>query len=211
MDERMSKNRKLANSGISPLQLTEKFGSPLYVYDGDLIGRRCRELKPSFSGLVLYYASKANENPEIVRLIAKAGFGIETVSPEEIRVARRVGVPVSKITFTCSSIDEDELVWIVKQRVRVHLDSLTQVEMFGRNFPGRDISVRLNQGIGAGHHAHVVDALARSDELRDEVGDLLACRVGEVPGPARGLDDGLDGLQHLARLRRRIADVGFSC
>ncbi|OGG38819.1 diaminopimelate decarboxylase [Candidatus Jorgensenbacteria bacterium GWA1_49_17] len=152
----MSKNRKLANSGISPLQLTEKFGSPLYVYDGDLIGRRCRELKPSFSGLVLYYASKANENPEIVRLIAKAGFGIETVSPEEIRVARRVGVPVSKITFTCSSIDEDELVWIVKQRVRVHLDSLTQVEMFGRNFPGRDISVRLNQGIGAGHHAHVI-------------------------------------------------------
>lgn len=142
--------------GISALWLVKKFGSPLYVYDSGLIRKRCEELKSNFSGLTLYYALKANENPEIVRLIAQAGFSIETVSPSEIRVARRIGVPASKITYTCNSIDEAELVWVVKRGVRIHLDSLNQVEMFGRNFSGRDISVRLNQGIGAGHHQHVI-------------------------------------------------------
>jgi diaminopimelate decarboxylase len=36
------------------------------------------------------------------------------------------------------------------------LDSLTQLETWGREKLGRDVSLRLNQGIGAGHHAHVI-------------------------------------------------------
>lgn len=142
--------------GISPTTLLARFGSPLYVYDAKTIRARCRELKETFPDFRLSYACKANTNPAIVRLIAREGFDIETVSPREIKVARNVGVPVSRITFTCGSISEQELISIVRQGVRVHLDSLTQVERFGRHFPGKDISVRLNQGVGAGHHAHVI-------------------------------------------------------
>ena len=142
--------------GISPARIAEKFGSPLYVYDGDAIRKKCKELKKSFPGMNLYYACKANTNPEVIKIIFSEGFGIETVSPGEIRVARKAGVPASKITFTCGSIDEGELVAVAKQNIRIYLDSLHQVEIFGKHFPGKEISVRLNQGIGAGHHAHVV-------------------------------------------------------
>jgi diaminopimelate decarboxylase len=138
------------------LTLTKKFGTPLYVYDGATIKQKCRELKRALPNAAWYYACKANTHPEIMRLVAKEGFGIEAVSPGEIKAALSAGVPVSKITFTCSNIEEAELVWVVKQKIRVHLDSLHQVEVIGKHFPGSNISVRLNQGIGAGHHSHVV-------------------------------------------------------
>ena len=143
------KDRKL-------LEIASKFGTPIYFYDGETIRTACRELKRSLPGIKLYYACKANNNPEIVRLIHKEGFGIETVSPGEIAVAKRVGVSTSQMTFTCCSIDEKELVSVVKQGVRVYLDSLHQVEVFGKHFPGKEISVRLNLQIGAGHHSHVI-------------------------------------------------------
>ena len=136
--------------------LIKRFGSPLYIYEAETIRARCRELKKAFPNFRLDYACKANTNPEIVRLIYKEGFGIECVSPGEIAVAKKVKVPLRDITFTCGSIHEAELLSVAKQNIRIYLDSLTQVEQYGRNFPKSDISVRLNLGVGAGHHSHVI-------------------------------------------------------
>jgi len=136
--------------------VARKFGTPMYLYDGKTIKRQCKKLKESLKGVDLYYACKANTNKEIVKLIYKQGFGIETVSPGEIAIARKAGVPISKITFTCGSIGENEIISVAKQGIRMHLDSLHQVEIFGKNFPDREISVRLNLNIGAGHHSHVI-------------------------------------------------------
>jgi|SRR3989344_2183018 len=137
-------------------RLAREVGTPIYVYDASIIKERCGELKRNLSGINLYYACKANTNIEVIKLIYRSGFGIETVSPGEIAAARRAEVPISKITFTCGSISEKELVSVVRQGIKVHLDSLHQVEIFGKNFPGKEISVRLNLNIGAGHHSHVI-------------------------------------------------------
>lgn len=145
----MQNNKKLK-------KIARKLGTPIYLYDGEIIKRACKELKKCFEKVDLYYACKANTSPEIIKMIFRQGFGIETVSPGEIAIARNVGIPVSRITFTCGNIDDRELISVAKQGVRIHLDSLHQVETFGKNFPGKEISVRLNLGVGAGHHAHVV-------------------------------------------------------
>lgn len=147
---------RTTNIAAAILAAAKKYGTPLYIYDGAMIVQKCRELKKYLPGAELYYACKANTNAEVMKLIAREGYGIETVSPGEIKAARRAGAPVSKITFTCSSVNEGELVAVVKQGIRVHLDSLHQVEIVGKHFPGSKISVRLNQGIGAGHHSHVI-------------------------------------------------------
>ncbi|MCE9548966.1 diaminopimelate decarboxylase, partial [Candidatus Nomurabacteria bacterium] len=137
-------------------KIIQKFGTPIYLYEGNIIEKACAELKKNLRGVNLYYACKANTNLEIIKLIYKQGFGIETVSPGEIAITRKAGVPISKITFTCGSINEEELLSVVKQGIRVHLDSLHQVEMFGKKFPGKEISVRLNLNFGAGSHSHVI-------------------------------------------------------
>lgn len=137
-------------------KLIGAYGSPLYVYDAACIRARCRELRRAFPDFELYYACKANTNPAIIKIIRDGGFGIECVSPGEISIALSMGVSPERITYTCGSVHEKELVDVVTQGIRAHLDSLTQVDYFGKNFPGRDISVRLNLGVGAGHHEHVI-------------------------------------------------------
>lgn len=138
------------------LKIARKLGTPLYTYEAKKIKKGCNELKRNFPFARLYYACKANTNTEVIRLIYRQGFGIETVSPGEIYIARKAGVPVSKITFTCGSISEKELLSVVQQGVKVHLDSLRQVEIFGKHHGGKEISVRLNLQIGAGGHSHLI-------------------------------------------------------
>ena len=145
----MQRNNKLINTA-------KKLGTPIYLYDAEIIKQKCKELKTNLKYANLYYACKANTNTEIIKLIYKQGYGIETVSPGEISIARKAGVPVSKITFTCSNIDEEELISVIKQGIRVHLDSLYQVKIFGKHFKNREISVRLNLNVGGGHHSHVI-------------------------------------------------------
>lgn len=141
---------------MKPQDLLQEFGSPLYVYDARVVRSRCNELQSLFPDFRLYFACKANTNPLLVKLIHEQGFRIETVSPGEIAVARGAGVPIKDLTFTCGNIPEKELLEVVNMGVRTHLDSLTQVEQLGKHFPGRKISVRLNLGVGAGHHSHVI-------------------------------------------------------
>ena len=43
-----------------PVQLAEEYGTPLYVYNENLLRRRCRELK----GLISYKNFKVNYSPE---------------------------------------------------------------------------------------------------------------------------------------------------
>jgi diaminopimelate decarboxylase len=44
----------------------------------------------------------------------------------------------------------------VEQEVSVNLGSLVLLEKFGQRFPQTSVSVRINPGIGAGHHAHCI-------------------------------------------------------
>ena len=138
------------------LSIAKKYGTPLYVYDASVIEEQCAKLFRHFSGISFHYAMKANSNPEILKIIRKAGMGVEAVSLGELRLALQCGFKPAHISFTCSNQTEHELVEAAKSGVRVHLDSLTQLETWGKKKLGSSVSLRLNQGIGAGHHAHVI-------------------------------------------------------
>ena len=136
--------------------IAAKFGTPVYVYDRATLRKQCETLTRRFPGFEIHYAMKANSNPSILREIRTAGLGVEAVSEGELAMARQVGFPRNRISFTCSNATEEELRAASLEAGRVHLDSLHQVEMWGKGKMGPTISLRLNQGIGAGHHAHVI-------------------------------------------------------
>lgn len=132
------------------------YGTPVYVYEQQSIVEQCQKLKRHFPGVAIHYAMKANSNPEILRIIRNEGIGAEAVSLGELALAKHVGFKARDTSFTCASLTEEELAAAAASGARVHLDSLTQLETWGRLALGRDVSLRLNQGIGAGHHAHVI-------------------------------------------------------
>lgn len=139
-------------------QLTEQFGSPLYVYDAEKIREQFRKLKDNitYPKTQFHYACKANTNIEILKLIRELGGFIETVSKGEVLAAFKAGFTPEQIIFTCSNITKEELQFLIDNKITVNLDSLGQIEKYGQLNPGGKISIRINQGIGAGHHSHVI-------------------------------------------------------
>ncbi|MBF0240189.1 MAG: diaminopimelate decarboxylase [SAR324 cluster bacterium] len=151
-------NNQILFEGISARELIQQYGSPLYVYEESVIKTQIEQLKKNFPNLQpgIHYAMKANPNPAILKLVLEAGCGVDTVSPLEVQLALDTGFSPQKIIFTGNNVTPEELFWCVNQGVLVNLDSLDRVADFGAKFPGTVISVRVNPGIGAGHHDHCI-------------------------------------------------------
>jgi len=86
----------------------------------------------------------------------KEGCNIETVSKGEVKLALKAGFKPQQIIFTCSNIDENEIKFLIKNKILMNLDSSSQTEIYGRLNPGGKVGIRINQGIGSGHHKHCV-------------------------------------------------------
>ncbi|MGK0289369.1 MAG: diaminopimelate decarboxylase, partial [bacterium] len=75
---------KLGNQTVA--ELTEQFGSPLYVYDEKTLRERCRQLKslctlPNFH---IAYSAKANTSIALMKIIREEGIGVDAMTLGEI-------------------------------------------------------------------------------------------------------------------------------
>jgi diaminopimelate decarboxylase len=109
-----------------------KYGTPLYVYDGDRIERNFFRFKGAFSAAYpktrFYFAVKANTNMSIVALLKRYGAGAECISMGEMKIARKLGYPGQNILFTASSKSPEELEFAVQNRILINLDSMGDLE-----------------------------------------------------------------------------------
>ncbi|MFM7627189.1 MAG: bifunctional aspartate kinase/diaminopimelate decarboxylase, partial [Gammaproteobacteria bacterium] len=128
-----------------------------YVYDTATIGDRCRELRALRSVAALHYAMKANPHPAVLGAVRAAGIGIECVSRAEVEhaLASLPGLVPGEILFTPNFAPRDEYRWAVASGVRLTLDTLHPLRHWGALFRGREALLRLDPGVGRGHHAHV--------------------------------------------------------
>jgi len=89
--------------GVDATQLTQQFGTPLYVFDEALVRQRCREFVEAFkaSGLKFQvaYASKAFCVMAMCRLAAEEGMSLDVVSDGELYTALQAGFPAERIHF----------------------------------------------------------------------------------------------------------------
>jgi diaminopimelate decarboxylase len=144
--------------GNSPEQLLKNFGSPLYVYNEDIFRERCRQMV----GLVDYphykvtYSIKANSNLTLLKIAREEGMHADAMSPGEIYVLEKAGFKPCEIFYISNNVSEEEMKFAIDRGIDTSVDSLSQLEMFGRLNPGGKVAIRINPGIGAGHHAKVI-------------------------------------------------------
>ncbi|MFN0049684.1 MAG: diaminopimelate decarboxylase [Cytophagales bacterium] len=149
----LSQSNQYQIQGIAVEKIVEEFGSPLYVYDAQVIENQVNKLKAAFSGLnlKLKYASKALTNISILKLIKKYGCEVDTVSLEEIEVALKAGFNPNEILFTPNSVGIDEIVKAVELGVFVNIDNLYILEAFGQKYGNtQPCCIRINPHIEAG-------------------------------------------------------------
>ncbi len=167
-----------------PRELVARFGSPLYVYNEGILRARCRELcaLSSLPGFHVNYSAKANTNPALLRIIRSEGLVVDAMSPGELHLNELAGFAPDEITYVCNNVSAEELHLAAEHGCVVSVDSLSQLELFGRTVAGGRVMVRMNPGIGAGHSSKVItggrstkfgvdlNLLPRVLELVDEYG-----------------------------------------
>lgn len=146
----MSAN-SLSNSQL--LQAAEHFGTPLYVYHAEKIQEQYNRLTAAFkdSNVVFYYACKALTNVNILRYIHSLGANADCSSINEVKLALYAGFPPARVLYTSNGIAFDEIEEAVSLGVSVNIDSLSNLEKFGRRFGhSYPVGIRLRPNIMAG-------------------------------------------------------------
>jgi diaminopimelate decarboxylase len=115
--------------GMTIEALAERFGTPLYIYDAEVMRRSFSALKIALNGFAgIVYSIKANPNPAIARIFVDLGAGIEIASAGEYDRAREAGVAPHAILFAGPGKRDDELSHVVKNGIgEIHLESLEEM------------------------------------------------------------------------------------
>lgn len=81
------------------LEQAKKYNS-FYFYDERKIISAANRLKEDFNGIEFLYSLKSNPAPAIVKTIVSQGFGADVASLEEVKLAKRFGLPLEKIQYS---------------------------------------------------------------------------------------------------------------
>jgi len=181
--------------------IRERFGTPCYVYDRRALETAARTALafPAPFGFTLRYAMKANPCRAILRVFDDLGLHFDASSDHEAeRAIGFAGVAPGKIQLT-SQMPSRALERLVNQGVRYNACSLHQLDRFGATFPGHDVSIRVNPGLGSGStnrtntggagssfgiwHEHLDEAIALAARHRVTIGRLHT-HIGSGSDPA---------------------------
>lgn len=128
-------------------KIIQTFGTPCYVYDEQGILERGLELKNAMRhvrGFQQYYAVKAWNNPENLRLQLGMGFGFDCSSPYELELAERVGASGEEIMFTSNNSRPEWFDQAKKLGAIINLDDVSLIRKV-QGFP-ETICFRVNPG-----------------------------------------------------------------
>ncbi len=135
------------------LQLAEKYGSPLCVYDAEKIESQYKRLTKAFSGvkqLQINYAVKALSNISILKLFNRLGSGLDTVSIQEVKLGLEAGFKPEDIIYTPNGVSIEEIETVATLGVQINIDNLSILELFGQKHPKTPVCIRINPHVMAG-------------------------------------------------------------
>ena len=139
---------------LSPAQaaaVRERFGTPCYVYDRRTLETQARTALacPHAFGFRLRYAMKANPNRAVLGILHRLGLHVDASSDHEVARALRAGFAPGEIQLT-SQMPSRRLEEWVAAGVLVTACSLHQLQRLAGAFPARDLTIRVNPGLGSG-------------------------------------------------------------
>jgi len=140
------------------LELANKYGSPLYVYDTNKIQSQYERLTSAFSSvknLKLNYAVKALSNINILKFFKNLGAGLDTVSIQEVRLGLTTGIDPKNIIFTPNGVSLKEIEEVAAMGVQINIDNLSILELFGQKHPEVPVCIRINPHIMAGGNSKI--------------------------------------------------------
>ncbi|WP_420455566.1 alanine racemase [Rubrivirga sp.] len=186
--------------------------TPRYVYDLATVRDRARALRAAVPADRYLYAVKANGHADVVRALAAEGLRPECVSGFEIAHVRQVlpALDPAEVLYTPNFAPRAEVAQALADGVRVTLDNAATLDVWAEVWRGHDVFVRVDPGVGKGHHAHVRTA-GTASKFGVAGADLgpLAVRAGalgvRVVGLHAHVGSGVDEPEAWAQTARTLA------
>jgi diaminopimelate decarboxylase len=153
--------REIAGARIA--DMARDHGTPLYVYDANVIRERCRDLA---AWDTIRFAQKACSNLAILDLVRREGVLVDAVSAGEIHRALAAGYPAHAtsapgasgdlppahpIVYTADIFDRESLDAVARLGIHVNCGSADMLEQLAERMPGASVTLRVNPGFGHGH------------------------------------------------------------
>jgi len=157
--------------GCDCVELTKKFGTPLYIFDEDTLRSRCQEFKSEFTkrypDITILYASKAFLNRALATILKEEGLGLDVVSGGELSLAQSVDFPRENVYFHGNNKTADELKqaldWGIGRIVVDNFHELELLDSLARKMGVRQhILLRLNPGVDPHTHRHTTTGILDS-------------------------------------------------
>ncbi len=150
---------RLSIGGCDLIELAERHGTPLFVYDEAHVRARCREAV-AVLGDGATYASKAFLCRAMARLAHEEGMRIDVATGGELQVTLAAGVPAERTVLHGNNKSLDELRMALEVGVgRIVVDSndeLNRIEsLVAGGLPAPKVLLRINPGIEVHTHEHV--------------------------------------------------------
>ncbi|QWC20772.1 diaminopimelate decarboxylase [Halorubrum sp. 2020YC2] len=201
--------------------LATEHGTPLYVQDLDRVRENCERLLAAFPDADVRYAVKAHTGRAVLEAVRDAGLDAECASAGEVDRALAAGFDGSRLHYTAVNPPARDLDYVVgvaaaEPDLTVTVGAVDTLDRLAeRGYDGR-VCVRVNPGVGAGHHEKVTtggaakfgipyDRAAEATRAAAERFDV----VGIHAHPGSGIDpDQLDSHRELvARMGELARDL----
>ena len=140
------------------LNITEAYGSPVYVYNAETIESQYKRLTSAFKKVKqvrINYAVKALSNLAILQLMKRMGAGLDTVSIQEVKLGLAAGVDPKKIIYTPNGVSMEEIEEVAALGVQINIDNLSVLEQFGTKHPKIPVCIRINPHVMAGGNTNI--------------------------------------------------------
>ena len=160
-------NGELNISGVGVRELKAQYGTPLYVYDENMLVNQCRTFISNFKSsrfkTEVLYASKAFSCLEVLRIASREGLGVDVVSLGEIHTAYKAGYDMKRAYFHGNNKTREELQYALEVGVgTIVIDNDYEYEMINEivRESGNtvDVLLRINTGIDAHTHEYIKTA-----------------------------------------------------
>ncbi|MGB3159923.1 MAG: diaminopimelate decarboxylase [Carnobacterium sp.] len=171
MDERLltgtmkiNEKKHLEIGGVDTIELVQKYGTPLYVYDTKAIKLKAQAFKAAFSERQIKaqvaYASKAFSCLAIYQLMAKEGMSLDVVSGGELYTAIKAEYPSEKIHFHGNNKSDDEIIAGLDYQVGCFVvDNFYELDRLNQFTSERkqrmNILIRVTPGVEAHTHDYI--------------------------------------------------------
>ncbi|GGI80264.1 bifunctional aspartate kinase/diaminopimelate decarboxylase [Legionella impletisoli] len=131
--------------------------SPCYVYNLDIQAQKAEQLLSVHSVDQLFYAIKANPHPAILRTLHDKGINFECVSIHELNhvLLQFPNLDRKRLLFTPNFSAREEYEHAISLGCYITVDSLYPLLHWPELFKEQDILIRIDPGVGAGHHKYV--------------------------------------------------------